>query len=69
MRMKIIDKLLDFLESEPEYEKRYPIAKATNTCIRCGREAREFRDAFGRLEYSNSALCQDCLDEFYNHSP
>jgi len=62
--MSIMDNLLDFLTSESRYEERYLIAKSTNTCLRCGKEAREFRDTFGKLEYSCSALCQSCQDQF-----
>lgn len=62
--MSIMDNLLDFLSSEPRYEERYSFAEGTNTCIRCGKQAREFRDKYGRLEYSCSALCQNCQDEF-----
>ena len=64
---KLMDKLeslLDILSSDREYEKRFVIAKVSKSCIWCGNEAVEFRDASARLEYFVSALCQKCQDEF-----
>jgi len=54
------------LFSGPKYKGRYAIAKARTACILCGKPAREFRDAFARLEYSVSALCQGCQEECFN---
>jgi len=65
--VKLMDKLeslLDILSSDREYEKRFVIAKVSKSCIWCGEEAVEFRDASARLEYFVSALCQNCQDEF-----
>jgi hypothetical protein len=65
--VKLMDKLeslLDILSSDREYEKRFVIAKVSKSCIWCGEEAVEFRDASDRLEYFVSALCQNCQDEF-----
>jgi hypothetical protein len=67
MGVKLMDKLeslLDILSSDREYEKRFVIAKVSKSCIWCGKEAVEFRDASARLEYFVSALCQKCQDEF-----
>lgn len=49
--------------SSPRHKAMYTMAKATFTCIRCGRPARIFRDASARLEYGVSALCQACQEE------
>ena len=49
-----------------DYEKNYTGAKATSSCIVCGRPAKKFRDAAARLEYAISALCQNCQDEYLN---
>ena len=65
-RMSKLEKLLDFLSSKLEYEERYAAAKASTTCIKCGKLAQQFRDESARLEYSISALCQKCQDEFFN---
>ncbi len=51
---------------EDNYRIRYIEAKMHNTCIRCGKPAKEFSDASARLEYRISALCQRCQDHFYN---
>lgn len=60
--------LLDFLSSQLEYKERYALAKASSTCIRCGRAALEFKDPSARLEYSISALCQKCQDAFFHEA-
>ena len=62
--MDMLDSLLDILSSDLEYEKRFAIAKVSNSCVWCGEEAVEFRDASAKLEYFVSALCQRCQDEF-----
>ena len=49
-----------------DYEKNYTDAKATGSCIICGRSAKKFRDAAAKLEYAISALCQNCQDEYLN---
>jgi hypothetical protein len=49
-----------------DYEKNYTGAKATGSCIICGSSAKKFRDAAAKLEYSISALCQNCQDEYLN---
>jgi len=51
---------------EADYEKNYTDAKARSACIICGRRARNFRSAAAKLEYSVSALCQKCQDEYLN---
>jgi hypothetical protein len=59
-----LDRLLDLMAAEFEYKKRYTIAKSTSTCIWCGENAQLFGDAYSKLEYRCSALCQNCQDEF-----
>ena len=56
--------LLKFL-SGSAYKANYAAAKASRTCIMCGKPAMVFRDASARLEYNVSALCQSCQDEFF----
>jgi len=34
-------------------------------CVKCGKEAKEFKDALSEKEYWISALCQECQDEFF----
>jgi len=59
---------LELLEifSEPKYEVIYAYAKATRTCIKCGKPAKKFRDASARLEYAISALCETCQEKYFN---
>jgi hypothetical protein len=59
--LELIEKL-----STGSYQSDYANAKAAGTCIICKRPAKEFRDGLARLEYSISALCQDCQDEYLN---
>jgi uncharacterized CHY-type Zn-finger protein len=63
--MKKITELRQKLDNG-DYEKNYTGAKATGSCIICGRPAKKFRDAAAKLEYSISALCQNCQDEYLN---
>ena len=35
------------------------------SCGTCGGEARIFRDAISRKEYTISAMCQDCQDKVF----
>ena len=57
--------LLEVL-SDPTYKASYTQAKATATCIRCKKPARTYRDAWAKLEYDVSGLCQDCQDYFFD---
>jgi len=34
-------------------------------CVKCRKEAKEFRDTLSEKEYWISALCQSCQDEFF----
>jgi hypothetical protein len=54
--------------SAPQYKATYARAKATGTCIRCGKPAKLFRDASAKFEYTVSALCQGCQDECLNEN-
>jgi hypothetical protein len=51
--------------SRPTYGSDYARAKAQQTCIVCGRPAVRFRDPSARLEYTVSALCQQCQDQLF----
>ncbi len=63
--MKKITELWQKL-TQGDYKKNYAGAKATGSCIICGGSAKKFRDAAAKLEYSISALCQICQDEYLN---
>ena len=52
--------------TDSRYPSKYACAKATGTCIRCGKPAKLFSDASARLEYSVSALCQCCQNGYFN---
>lgn len=62
--MTKLDRLLDLMSPEGEYKERYKFAKGTSTCVWCGEKAQLFEDAYTRLEYTCSALCQKCQDDF-----
>jgi hypothetical protein len=36
-----------------------------STCVTCGGEATEFKDALSRKEYGISGMCQKCQDSFF----
>jgi len=46
----------------PTYRDDYARAKVHQTCILCNRPAADFRNTSAKLEYTVSALCQQCQD-------
>ena len=48
-----------------DYRNVYLKAKAENVCILCRKPAGFFRDHSSRLEYSISAICQECQDSLF----
>ena len=48
-----------------DYINVYLKAKAENICIICKEPAGYFRDQSSRLEYSISAICQNCQDSLF----
>lgn len=38
----------------------------TDTCVTCGREAKEFKDELSKKEYSISGICQKCQDGIFD---
>jgi hypothetical protein len=65
--MKKVDELLRIFSS-PDYRGRFLQAKATSTCLLCGKPARLFRDTSASFEYRISALCQDCQDKYFRRT-
>ena len=61
--MSRLEQLIDVL-SHPGYSSRYRSAKSSRTCLICASAAREFSDAWAKLEYEVSALCQGCQEEY-----
>lgn len=61
--MKRLDELISSLT--PKVLSRSSTAKSTGTCKICRQPATEFRTALSRLEYSISAICQNCQDQFW----
>jgi hypothetical protein len=50
--------------SDPNYKCKYGYAKATGTCVKCGKSAKLFKNSSARLEYAVSALCQNCQEKY-----
>lgn len=63
-KMVNLQTLFDFI-SGSTYEAAYATAKATRTCVMCGKPARIFQNASARLEYDVSALCQLCQNNLF----
>lgn len=59
-------KELFVLSARTDYMAKYIKAKATKTCIRCGKSANDFRDPCFQIEYRVSALCQECQDRIFH---
>jgi len=62
--MQGLDELIQIVNA-PNYKARYLNAKATTTCLACGRPACLFRDFPAVFEYRISGLCQDCQDKYF----
>ncbi len=65
MRMAEVQGQLVEIFSATRYKAMYTTSKTTFTCIRCGRQAKTFRNSSARLEYVVSALCQACQDDLF----
>ena len=61
--MKNIQKLIESL-SDPSYSDKYTIAKNSQTCVLCGKQANEFSSLLVRFEYNISAICEMCQKKF-----
>jgi len=52
-----------------EFSKRIgtprSVAFKTSTCVTCGGEANDFRDAVSKKEYALSGMCQTCQDKIW----
>jgi hypothetical protein len=54
--------------ADKEVILRGRLAKASGMCKICNKPATFFRTPFSELEYSISAICQDCQDYYFmNH--
>jgi hypothetical protein len=62
--MSTLKMFLTFVSS-PEYRSRYATAKNNGTCIWCGQIVQEFTNAYAKLEYNCSALCEKCQSELF----
>lgn len=60
-----LEKLSD-LFSDVHYHENLAVAKAKETCVRCGLPAHDFRSLPAKIEYDVSALCQICQDELFS---
>lgn len=56
-----IEEILDSISGEMFGHKRSTSIEG-NTCVVCGKPAKEFKDELSRKEYSISGMCQDCQD-------
>jgi hypothetical protein len=56
------------LLTRTDYRSRYLAAKATRTCVSCGKPTETFRDCLARLEYDTSAICEECQDRYFKIS-
>jgi uncharacterized CHY-type Zn-finger protein len=44
-------------------------ALTSNSCVKCGGPALEFKDELSRREYNISMMCQKCQDDFFGEFP
>ena len=63
-------KLQEMLEvlSAPNYRAMYLKARATSTCMRCGRLVKAVEGRWEDLEYKCSALCRNCRDYYISNA-
>jgi hypothetical protein len=59
-----IDDLLAIFRSH-DYRVRFLNAKASGTCVVCRKPALRLQSVSVMLEYSTSALCQECQDRYF----
>ncbi len=62
--MQGLDELFAIFTSS-KYKVRYMKAKATATCLVCGKPAARFSSNSAILEYNVSALCEKCQDWYF----
>jgi len=63
-KTEAINNLLNFM-SQGLYGHNRQDSLNTNTCIKCGEPAQEFKDDISTREYAISGLCQVCQDAFF----
>lgn len=51
--------------SQKMYGRRWSESIEAGICMRCGGEAKEFRDEAARREFGISGFCQKCQDEVF----
>ncbi len=61
----ILDKVALHLADKRGAGMSRSMALATGKCAGCGEDAGPFRDAVSRKEYSLTAWCQACQDDFW----
>lgn len=61
--MRIVE-VMENLQNE-NYQTVYRQAKNRRVCIICKLPAEAFRDKSAKLEYSISAICQQCQDSLF----
>ena len=59
--------MMENLQDE-NYRTIYQAAKNRRICIICKQPAGIFRDQSARLEYSISAICQQCQDSLFQRN-
>lgn len=52
--------------TSPDYKSRFLGAKASATCLVCGKKSVRFPSLLAKLEYDISALCYECQSRFFN---
>jgi hypothetical protein len=61
------DDLLAIVTSR-DYKVRFLNARASSTCVVCLKPAVRFLNASAMVEYSISALCQECQDRYFTEA-
>ena len=64
-----VENTINFFGQMAGHKRDRHTAILTDKCVACDKEAKEFRDALSRKEYTISGMCQACQDEVFGPAP
>ena len=71
MKHPVFEALLDRLSDDMAKTKgtgmKRSVAQKVQKCSKCGGDATKFKDALSRKEYTLTAWCQSCQDDFFGN--
>jgi len=65
--MTNLQKLIALL-SDSNYYADFVVAKNSNTCVICKKQAKKFSTNLTEFEFINSAICERCQETYINNA-